>query len=196
MTSTTTRRNRPAFAIACLALLFAVSGMAYAATVAPANSVRSSSIRDGEVYSRDVHNRTIKGLDVLQGSLGSAVIGDGSISRVDLADNVVGSSELGTVYLVEVNSTLTQDADGVTNGGLHGVAHATAGCPTDSRLLGGGVRWINNGGTGIDDENVYVQHQQAVGQSWQVDGVVDVGAAAGLQMVAQALCLAGDIVPT
>ena len=58
------RLPRPATVIAGLALVFALGGTAYAA-----NTVRSADIVDGQVLSRDIQNRTIKGLD---GSLGGS----------------------------------------------------------------------------------------------------------------------------
>jgi hypothetical protein len=42
-----------------LALFVALSGSAYATTIAPKNSVRSKSIRDGAVHSRDIRNHSV-----------------------------------------------------------------------------------------------------------------------------------------
>lgn len=208
MSKISNRLPRPAFVIACLALLFAVSGSAYAATVASANSVRSSSIADGEVYSRDIHNRSVKGLDIVENSLGTRVLKDRSITEVDLADDsvgteavqesAVGASELSSTVLVTANSPATSDVDGQPNGGAQGVAKATATCPADSRLISGGARWVDNTGNNTNDAAVYLQEQYRSGSNaWTVEGVVDFGAQGTIRLQAQVLCLnlGGVVVP-
>jgi hypothetical protein len=183
---------RPATVIACLALVFALGGTAAYA----ANTVRSADIVDGEVYSRDIHNRSVKGQDVLQNSLGSMVIRDNSLTDDDLADGSVGPAELQGIAVVNVNSVATSDADGMTNGGQHGVAKATATCPEDSVLLSGGAHWVNNSGNGTNDGAVYLQDSYrsgAFGESWTAEGVVDFGAQGTIQLQVSAYCLTGGV---
>jgi hypothetical protein len=181
------RLPRPAFVIACIALLFSVGGSAYAVAMAPPNSVTSASIQDGQVRSRDVLNRTIKGLDVADHSLGPRVFGESS----------VGNEALAGFQVVSASSPATADADGSTNAGMFGVAKATAVCPVGTRFVSGTSRWVSNTGNGADDSAVYVQEQFAEGNAWTVEGIVDFGAQGTIRLQAQAYCLAagGVIVP-
>jgi hypothetical protein len=55
--------------ISCLALVMSMSGMAYAATALPRNSVGSAQIRDGAVGSSDVHDYSLLKRDFKPGQL-------------------------------------------------------------------------------------------------------------------------------
>jgi hypothetical protein len=91
-------------AVGYVALFIALSGSAYAATLAPSNSVNSASIIDGQVKTRDLASNAVSrskvkdgsisgskladgavnGSKVAAGSLNGAVIKDGTIDRADL----------------------------------------------------------------------------------------------------------------
>jgi hypothetical protein len=184
---------RPATVIACLALVFALGGTAAYA----ANTVRSADIVDGEVYSRDIHNRSVKGQDVLQNSLGTMVIKDGSLTSADLGTDAVGANALAGIDYYTVNSAATSDADGTPKGGTHNIATATAACPQGTQLLGGSARWVENTGNGTDDGAVYIQEQYrgGSGNSWTAEGIVDFGAQGTIKLQVQAFCLRADDTP-
>jgi len=78
-----------------VALLIALSGTAYAATIAPRNSVKSSSIVDGQVRAPDVGSNAVTATKikdgavtadkVAQGSVDSGKVLDGSLTGADIA---------------------------------------------------------------------------------------------------------------
>lgn len=171
----------PALVVAGLALVLSIGGTAVAATIAAPNSVVSSSIQNGQVKSADIGDGKVKNQDLRADAVDTRVVAAGAI----------GSSELSPVVVITANSALTSDADGVPNGGDHGIAAATAQCPVGTDLLGGGAQWVSNTIFGTGNENVYLQEQFASnGQTaWTVEGVVDFGAQGNIRLQAQAFCL-------
>jgi uncharacterized protein YjbI with pentapeptide repeats len=79
------RRPTPAFVVAVLALLLAVSGTSYAA-----GKITSAQIKNNTVSSADLKNNSAQGKDVKDGSLTGADIKDGSITSADLAASAHG----------------------------------------------------------------------------------------------------------
>jgi hypothetical protein len=89
-------RKRLSYAnvVASLALFLALGGVSYAATIAPKNSVRSSSIKNGQVKNPDLGSNAVTsnkikdgqvaGADIASSAVGSAKIADGSVARNDL----------------------------------------------------------------------------------------------------------------
>jgi hypothetical protein len=63
------RRPSPAIVIACAALLIALGGASYAATVLPRNSVGTAQLKNNAVTSRKVKNRSLLGVDFKRGQL-------------------------------------------------------------------------------------------------------------------------------
>jgi hypothetical protein len=76
------RRPTPAFVVAVLALILAVSGTSYAA-----GKITSAQIKNGTVSSADLKNDSAQGKDVKDGSLTGADIKDGSLTGADLASS-------------------------------------------------------------------------------------------------------------
>lgn len=177
----TRRLPSPALVVATLALVLAVGGSAYAVTLAPANSVVSSSIADGQVRSRDLLNGGIKDKDVAEDALSERVLGVDS----------VGPEELGAIETFTATSAPTQDADGTTNGGTFTVVKVTATCPVEYQLIGGGARWVQPSNNGAADSAVFIQEQYSsnLGTSWTVEGVVDFGASGNIRLQSEAYCL-------
>lgn len=169
-TNRTRRRPSPALIVAVAALVLSLGGSAYAAAVAPPNSVRSSSIQ----------NRTIKGVDVAFDTLGPRVIGP----------NAVTSSELAALFTATADSAAVTD-DGTSNGGSVTHVAVTANCPDGTDLVSGGARWVDPSVVGAGNANVYVQEQyrSGAGNSWTVEGIVDFGASGSIKLQAQAYCL-------
>jgi len=75
MLSRLLKRLSYANVIATLALFIALGGVSYAASIAPKNSVRSSSIKNGQVKTPDLANNAVT----------SAKIKNGQVASVDLA---------------------------------------------------------------------------------------------------------------
>lgn len=178
-------RPSPALIVAVLALVLALGGSAYAAAIAPANSVRTASIKDGEVRSRDLLDGTVRAADLAEDSVDSS----------ELAPLSVGSEELSGVTTVTSNSAATLDADGTTNGGSFTHVAATAHCPVGTVLVHGGARWVEPSTGGSQNSAVFLQEQyrSGGGNDWTVEGIVDFGASGNIKLQAQAYCLeAGD----
>jgi hypothetical protein len=179
------RLPSPAMVVAVIALVIGLAGGAYAATVAPMNSVRSGSILNGQVRAEDIANRTIRGADIAVNSLGRGVI----------AENAITAGELAEVTEALATTAAVVDPDGMANAGGQGLAVVTATCPEGTTLLSGGARWIGDNA----DKNVYLQEQYRSGvddNSWTVEGLVDIGAQGSVRLQAQAYCLVSEIVPS
>ena len=77
-------------AIAILALLLALSGTAYSATVAAKNSVVSKSIKNGNVKTADLKTGAVTADKVAPGSLTGAQVQDGSLTGADVDEGSLG----------------------------------------------------------------------------------------------------------
>jgi hypothetical protein len=103
MTSIKRFQPSPAFVIAMIALLVAMSGTAVAAGLA-ANSVKSKQIANGQVKNPDlganavgggkVKDSSLSGLDLLDGSVLGIDVQDGSLSGTDVEDNSLTGTDV------------------------------------------------------------------------------------------------------
>jgi hypothetical protein len=109
-------------AIGLIALVVAMSGVAYAA--APKNSVTSKSIKDKSVKTIDLGDAAVTSLQVADDSLGGGDIADDSIGDLDISDLTAASLDLGVHAVFNFNTTTT-DTVSVT-------------CPAGELALGGG----------------------------------------------------------
>lgn len=84
-------------AVAYLALFFALGGAAYAATLAPANSVNSAAIIDGQVTTPDLAANAVRADEtcLLGSCVGSKEVASNAISTGELASGSVSSAKLG-----------------------------------------------------------------------------------------------------
>jgi hypothetical protein len=62
-------RPSPALVLSCVALLLALGGVSYAATVLPRNSVGTAQLRNNAVTSAKVKNRSLRAVDFARGQL-------------------------------------------------------------------------------------------------------------------------------
>lgn len=186
------RRSNVALAVALVALLAATTGTAYAASVAR-NSVVSSSIKNGEVKSRDLAEGAVNSSRLRDNSVRSTDITDGTITTFDLDQGAVGGNDLANISVVEATSPQIQDADGTSNGGVHGLADLTATCPTGTRIIGGGATWTGASNDNNYDRNVYIQASHMEGNGWSARGIVDFGASGYIRLRVEAYCLVGGI---
>jgi hypothetical protein len=113
---------------------------------------------------------------IATGAVGSSEIADGTVGPFDIADGAVRGGDLGPTIAVEGEPLV------LGNGGS---GTTTASCPTGSRVLSGGFRWIGKGrversfpvGLGFEEE---------LSSAWAVAGLVDQGPNS---LIAIALCL-------
>src|SRR2546423_1787293 len=83
-------------AIAYTALFFALGGGAYAATsIAPANSVNSAAIINGQVKATDIANGAVNASKVTSNSLGGGQINESSLGTVPRASLATNAGKLG-----------------------------------------------------------------------------------------------------
>src|SRR4051812_36856412 len=112
-------RKRLSYAnvIATVALFMALGGVSYAATVAAKNSVRSSSIKNGQVKTADLAKNAVTSVKVKDGALAAADLSAGLKADLNDAATVGGKSatQLGVTALQAkqagtLNLTGTQQA--------------------------------------------------------------------------------------
>lgn len=111
------RRN----VVGYLALVLALGGTTYAAWLAPANSVNSAAIIDGQVTTPDLAANAIRADEFCLSTscVGSKEIADNAVSSSELAAGSVATAKLGTAAVV--NAKLGADAvtgDKVKDGSL------------------------------------------------------------------------------
>lgn len=82
----------PATVLALVALMVASTGTAYAVVITGRN------IKDGSIYSRDIHNNNLTGRDIKDGSIGSADIHNGSVRPGDLSTTARGARAVAAVW--------------------------------------------------------------------------------------------------
>ena len=98
------RRITSAHVLAAVALFVALSGGAYAALKLPNNSVKSATIKNGQVKAADLAKKSVtsakikdgqvKTADLAAASVNGTKIADGQVGGADLADGSVGTSKL------------------------------------------------------------------------------------------------------
>ena len=106
------RRPRYADVAATLALVFALSGTAYAVTRLPANSVDTQSIQDGAVTTLKIKNNGVNSSRIQNDSLQGIDVKDGDLTGADVADGSIGNADLGTDSVQAI-----QIADNTIDGG-------------------------------------------------------------------------------
>jgi hypothetical protein len=113
-------RPSPSMVVALVALFVALTGAAYAVTIAPKNSVVSTSIKNGQVKADDIASNAVNGSKVAGGSLGGAQIDESSLDFSLLQSRITGTCPSGH----SVNSI-------AQNGGV--------GCTADNSLTGSSI---------------------------------------------------------
>ena len=93
MTSIKRFQPTPAFVIAMIALLVAMSGTAVAAGLA-ANSVKSKQIVNGQVKSQDLGDNAVDGGKVKDSSLSGGDVLDGSVIGTDVQDGTLAGRDV------------------------------------------------------------------------------------------------------
>ena len=107
----------PSLIISVFALVIAMSAGAYAATIAPKNSVVSKSIKNKEVKSADLKpsavqkkhlaSNSVDSSKIVDGQVGSSEIADGQVGSSEIADGSVGSNDLSAAAMTDVNDAAT-----------------------------------------------------------------------------------------
>jgi hypothetical protein len=153
---TTIRRFQPtpAFVLALIALVVAMSGTAVAVTAIAPSSVKSKHIANGHVKVRDlaadavrgpkVQDASLSGADLADESLAGADVQNGSLTGDDVADDSltgadVNESTLQGVMASRVRMVVSQGAP------VQFGAERVASCAASEKAIGGGAAWIQPG---------------------------------------------------
>jgi hypothetical protein len=129
----------PAMIVACLALIAALGGTAYAAIAK--NSIKSRQIAPKAVKTSDLADNAVKEAKIKDGAVSTDKLADGAVSAAKIADGTIsgGKLEARSVKLgslgVFVNTYFTDAPlpdDGTRNA-------AFAQCPTGQVVIGGGA---------------------------------------------------------
>jgi hypothetical protein len=124
-----TRRPSPALVVSMLALVIALSGVAYAGTQLPINSVGTKQIQNGAVTSPKLHNGAVATAKLHNGAVTTAKIKNGTVTASKIADDAIGASALGTI--TERSATSAPIAAGASGS-------ASVQCNAGEQVLSGG----------------------------------------------------------
>jgi hypothetical protein len=107
--SDTKRRLRPSpsLIISIFALVIAMSAGAYAATIAPKNSVVSKSIKNKNVKTKDLANSAASTAKIKDSAVTSPKIADSSVGSADIGDGQVGLNDLSAAARTDLNDATT-----------------------------------------------------------------------------------------
>jgi hypothetical protein len=87
---------------ATVAVFLAISGTAAAVTLAPANSVVSGSIKDGEVKPVDLRDGAVSATKIQTDAVGSSKVANESLTGTDVHDDSLGGADVKESSLGEV----------------------------------------------------------------------------------------------
>ena len=167
-------------AVAYVALFFALSGAAYATTLAPANSVNSAAIIDGQVTTPDLAANAIRADEYcLFGSCaGSKELGANAVGTSELASGAVSSAKLATGAVTSAKLA----AGSVGNGQL------AAGAVTGDKVKDGSLSAADIAG-GIPHSDAYISRNDA---PVQIGGIGDGAGVVALDLPAGYYTLTGE----
>jgi hypothetical protein len=103
-------RPSPAMVVACVAMVVALGGAAYAVTTAPKNSVVSRSIKNGRVKTQDLAAGGVQHSNLAPNSVDTGNVVDGSLLGGDVAANALGGSQIDESSLGPVPTLLPPEA--------------------------------------------------------------------------------------
>jgi hypothetical protein len=152
-------RPTPALVVACVAVVAALGGVAYAAI--GKNSVKSSNIAPGAVKTSDLAKQAVKTGKVANGAIKAGKIADGAVTEAKLGDGSVTNGKLGSnsVDSAKISDGAVGTADlgsGAVTGGKIGsivtrtattalpdntFQFAVAVCAAGEKLIGGGANF-------------------------------------------------------
>jgi hypothetical protein len=188
------RRPSPALILACLALVVAVAGQAWAAPAKTKVIVRKGQIAKGAVGAKALAPGAVHPKAIAQGAVGAAAIRPGSVGAAALAPDTVGAGALapGSVYggalgEVTLHSAAIVDTDAVPHNGEWTPSESlVATCGSGERVLSGGVvvTGTGNGQVGLITSQPFVN---GTTQGWAGRITSDAGGSAKAEV--QALCL-------
>lgn len=140
---TTIRRFQPtpAFVLALIALVVAMSGTAVAVTALAPNSVKSKHIVNGQVKAKDLGSNAVRGPKVQDASLTGADVADGSLTGEDVQDDSLSGADVNESTLQGVMASRVRIA--VSQGPAQQFgAERVASCAADEKAIGGGAAWV------------------------------------------------------
>jgi hypothetical protein len=196
----------PAMIVACLALITALGGTAYAAIAK--NSVKSPQIAPKAVKTSDLADSAVKEAKLKDGAVSTGKLAAGSVTTDKIADGAITGAKISPLSVglgdlgLKVVSHFTDAAlpdDGQRHAGV-------ATCPAGEAIVGGGASFTFAAGTlpsdvgndlrllssrpGIAPDGAFPADGSTF-DAWRATGINDVGGADGdIQITVQAICLA------
>ena len=158
MRSIVGRRPSPAFVVACVALVVALSGTGYAALSVPRNSVGTAQLRTGAVTSLKVRNHSLKRIDFKSGAL---LRGPRGFRGPAGPTGPAGSG--GAVTLVAHSTSVSVPAAAA---GQFVTRVAETSCASGEKGIAGGTNWSND----TDNKALTTVYSRPVGSGGTVTG--------------------------
>jgi hypothetical protein len=169
MNAIRTRVPSPAMIVACVALVVALGGVSYAATVLPKNSVGTTQLRKKAVTVSKLHRNAVSAAKVKDGSLLAADFKPGQLPAGPQGPkgNAGAPGISGLTYVQKASSSIAP-------GAIDGVG---ASCPAGKQPIAGG---------GLTEQNTPIVESIPVGDHWSV--VVRNDSANPVILVTYAVC--------
>ena len=168
MSAITSRLPSPAMIVACVALVVALGGVSYAATVLPKNSVGTSQVQKKAITASKLHKNAVNGLKVKDGSLMAADFKAGQLPAGPRGPKGDAGTPGVSGYQVVNGAIVSVPA------GQFGVAFAD--CPAGKKVVGGGGG--SEGDAPIVLMGPYMNHDWAVAVRNDGNGAEGVAATA------------------
>ena len=168
MSAIASRLPSPAMIVACVALVVALGGVSYAATVLPKNSVGTSQVQKKAITASKLHKNAVNGLKVKNGSLMAADFKAGQLPAGPRGPKGDAGTPGVSGYQVVYGAIVSVPA------GQFGAAFAD--CPAGKKAVGGG------GGSEGDAPIVLMQPYQ--NHDWAVAVRNDGNGAEGVAAIA------------
>ncbi|MGH2715431.1 MAG: hypothetical protein ACRDM7_16370 [Thermoleophilaceae bacterium] len=140
---TTIRRFQPtpAFVLAIIALVVAMSGTAVAVTAIAPNSVKSKHIVNGHVKTNDLAADSVRGPKVQDASLTGADVQNGSLTGEDVTDDSLTGADVNEATLQGLMASRVRMVISQSPAVQFG-AERVATCAANEKAIGGGAAWL------------------------------------------------------
>jgi hypothetical protein len=160
------RPPSPALVVACIALGISLSGVGYAATVLPRNSVGTAQLKANAVVSGKVKNRSLRAADFAAGQLPRGPAGPAGPTGPQGPAGAQGpAGPRGLQGLPGASGLQQLTSNGPSNSSTL-KTHETA-CPAGKRALGGGAALIGS----ISNTFLWESRPNDAGTGWIGGGV-------------------------
>jgi hypothetical protein len=163
----TQHRPSPAFVLALVALVFALTGTGIAAVAAlPANSVGTAQLKKSAVVSGKIKDGQVRSQDIANSTILTQDIHNGTLLRVDFKPNQLPTGAPGPQGPPGVSGLQRADVSTSTDSGSPKSVAAT--CPAGKRTIGGGARVT---GPGSSEVSITDSFPEADGSKWNTRAI-------------------------